>query len=230
MTVELDLLKGNHYFNQVSAKEIEAISRHVFEKRATREEILILEGEPAETLYFVVSGAVKIFKTSPDGKEQILEILRPGESFNEVPVFDGNVNHASAQAMGPMLLYGIRKNELENILHDYPQVARNVIRVLSSRVRHLASLVEDLSFRTVNSRIAKILLEYASTSVTSERLTQREMAALAGTAREVVGRSLKYLEDRGAISIARHRIIITDRGTLREVAGLTYETEVTDNQ
>ena len=231
MAIELEILKSNHYFAQVSPAEIEAISRHVFEKTAAREDILMLEGEPAEALYFVASGAVKLFKTSTEGKEQILEIVRPGESFSEVPVLDGSPNHASAQAMGPVILYGIRKNALEEILREYPQVARNVIRVLASRVRHLASLVEDLSFRTVNGRIAKILLKYAARgTISGQRLTQREMAAMAGTAREVVGRSLRYLEDRGAISIVRHRIIITDREIMREISGATYETEVTDNQ
>ncbi len=230
MAVDLNLLKRNQYFSQVSPAEIEAISQHVFERTAAREEILVLEGEPAGALYFVVSGAVKIFKTSADGKEQILEILRPGASFNDVPILDGSPNHASVQAMGPLVLYGIPKNHLENILRDYPQVARNVIRVLSSQVRHLASLVEDLSFRTVISRTAKILIEYAGTGATAgQQLTQREMAAMAGTAREVIGRSLKYLQDRGAISIVRHRIIITDRKLLKEVAGLAYETEVTDS-
>lgn len=230
MTVKLEVLKRSPFFDRVSPTEIEAISQHVFEKTAAREEILMLEGEPAEVLYFVVSGVVKIFKTSAEGKEQILEILRPGTTFNEVPILDGSLNHASAQAMGPVVLYGIRKNELEDVLRDYPQVARNVIRVLSGQVRHLASLVEDLSFRTVSSRVAKILLEYAGTTTTAgPRLTQREMAAMAGTAREVVGRSLKFLEDRGAINIARHRIIITDREALKRIAGLTYETEVTDS-
>lgn len=224
MTVELDSLKLNRYFAQVPPAELEVIRRHVFEKTAARAEILMLEGEPAEALYFVVSGAVKLFKTSADGKEQILEIVRPGESFNEVPVFDGSPNHTSAQAMGPAVLYGLRKHELEDILRDHPQVARNVILALSSQVRHLASLVEDLSFRSVSSRTAKILLKYAGPGAAGERLTQREMAAMAGTAREVVGRALKYLENRGAISIDRHRIIITDREALKEMADLTYET------
>ena len=69
----------------------------------------MFEGEPAEALYFAGSGVVKKFKTSADGKEQILSIVCPGESFNNVPIFDGSQNQASAGAMGPVILYGNRK-------------------------------------------------------------------------------------------------------------------------
>ena len=230
MTISLELLKRNRYFAQVPPTEIEAISRHIFEKAASREEIIILEGEPADALYFVVSGAVKILKTSADGKEQILEIVLPGASFNDVAALVSGLNHASAQAMGPVVLYGLPGRHLELILKEHPQVTRNVIRVLSDQILHLTSLVEDLSFRTVISRTAKILLDYATADVTTERpLTQREMAAIAGTVREVIGRSLKHMEDRGIISIERHRIIITNRLALKIMAGITDETEVTDN-
>lgn len=230
MAINLESLKNNQYFAQISQAEIEAISRHAFEKTAIREEIIILEGEPADALYFVVSGAVKILKTSADGKEQILEIVLPGDSFNDVSVMVNGQNHASAQAMGRVILYGLPKKQLETILKDYPQIARNVIQILSRKVLHLTSLVEDLSFRTVSSRTAKILLDYAKTGDTTGRpLTQREMAAMAGTAREVIGRSLKILADLGAISIERHRIIITDRLALKKLAGINDETEVTDS-
>ena len=143
---------------------------------------------------------VKVFKTSADGKEQILQIIRPGESFNDVPVFSGGVNLASAEAMGAVVLNMIKKSDLEIILREHPQVALNVIQVLSQRVQHLVSLVEDLSFRHVTGRVAKILLEYAGDG-TGERpqLTQQEMAAMIGTAREMVGRSLKTLEEEGTI-------------------------------
>ena len=78
--------------------------------------MILLEGEPGEVLYFVASGVVKVFRTSADGKEQILRLIRPGESFNEVPIFDSGPNPASAQAMGPVVLYGVSKDNLEAIL------------------------------------------------------------------------------------------------------------------
>lgn len=218
MTIEIEPLKSIPYFADLSSEELQAIMLHVFEKSVDRGEIILLDEEPPEAIYFVISGAVKAFKTSAEGKEQILCIIRPGESFNDVAAFDGGPNPVSVQAMGPATLYGIRKNDLETILREHPQVCLNANKVLANRVRHLVSLVEDLSFRHVIGRVAKILLDYAGDGPGPRpRLTQQEMAAVAGTAREVVGRSLKALEGEGAIRLDRNRIIIADRELLKEM-------------
>ena len=218
MVVQLEFLKSILYFSDLGLAELESIRKLVFEKTADRAEMVLLEGESAANLYFVASGVVKVFKTSAEGKEQILSIVRPGESFNDVPIFDGGPNPASARAMGPVLLYGIKKNDMEAILRDHPQIALNVIKVLARRVRHLVSLVEDLSFKHVIGRVAKILFEHIGGEMgRGPRLTQQEMAAMAGTAREVVGRSLKALEEEGAIKLDRHRIIITDKEALQNI-------------
>jgi CRP-like cAMP-binding protein len=217
MAVQLEFLKRVLYFSDLSPAELESIRESVFERNADRSEVLLLEGEPAQNLYFVASGAVQMFKTSADGKEQILSIARPGESFNDVPIFDGGLNPASARAMGPVLLYGINRNDMQAIVGKYPRIALNVIRVLARRVRQLVSLVEDLSFRHVISRVARILSEHVRDETGhGRRLTQQEMAAMAGTAREVVGRSLKVLKDDGVIKFDRHRIIIKDEEALRK--------------
>jgi CRP/FNR family transcriptional regulator len=221
MAVNLESLKSLPYFSGLSESVLASVSKHVFEKKAERGEILIFEGEPAEALYFVITGVVKVFKTSADGKEQIFRIIRPGDSFNDVPVLTGGVNLASASAMSAVVLHGIKKKDLETVSREYPQVALNVIKVLSLRVEELISLVEDFSFRHVSGRVAKILLEYTGNGEGEKpRLTQQEMAAMIGTAREMVGRSLKNLEEEGAIRMERSRIIITNQKTLRDIAGL----------
>lgn len=219
MAIDVELLKSIPYFSDLSPAELDSIKEFIFERTAESGDLILLEGEPADAMYFVASGVVKAFKTSADGKEQILNFVRPGEPFNDVPVFDGGPNPASVQAMGPVVLYGIRNSDLEVILRDHPQVSLNVTRVLSQQVRHLVSLVEDLSFRHVIARVAKILLEYASDGTGPKpKLTQQEMAAMAGTAREMVGRSLKSLEDEGVIRLERQRVVITDKKALREIA------------
>ena len=223
MAVELEFLKKIPYFTGLAEAELESIRKLVVEKTATRGEVLILEGDSAKALYFVVSGALKVFKTSAEGKEQILNIVRPGESFNYVPVFDGAPSPVSVQVLGPVVLYEIGKNDIEAVLAKHPQVARNVINVLADRVRHLVSLVEDLSFRHVIGRVAKILLENAGDGTgAGARLTQQDMAAMAGTAREVVGRSLKALEDGGIIKLDRHRIVIRDKEALKNMMGVSF--------
>jgi CRP/FNR family transcriptional regulator len=177
-----------------------------------------MEGELSDTLFFVAAGAVKIFKTSAQGKEQILSIARPGEALNDIPIFDGGTNPINAQAMGPVILYSIKKERLQSILQQYPNVALNTNKVLAQRMRQLVTLVEDLSFRHVLGRVTKILLTHAGDAVgTSDHLTQQEMAAMAGTAREVVARSLKALEEQGFIRLERHRIVIADKKSLEDI-------------
>jgi CRP-like cAMP-binding protein len=223
MAVQESFLKSVPYFAGLNESGLEAIARYVFDKKAERGEILVFEGEPSEDLFFVAEGVIKVFKTSADGKEQIFSIIRPGGSFNDVPILNEGVNLFSAEAMGPVLLHGIKKKDMRAIIRENPQIAVNVVRVLSRRVQELVSLVEDLSFRHVTSRVAKMLLGYvgrASGSSDHPRLTQQEMAAMIGTAREMVGRSLKTLDEAGAIKIERNRIVIRDQEALRRQAGL----------
>jgi len=215
MAIQAEFLKSLPYFYGLSQAELESLRQLIFERAVDRGEVIAFEGEPAQALFFVVSGVVKIFKTSAEGKEQILGIVRPGGAFNDIPVFDDGLNVASTQAMGPVALYGIKKADFRSILQKYPQVSLNVARVLAEQVRQIVSLVEDLSFRHVISRVAKILLEHAvNGNAPPSRLTHQDIAAMAGTAREVVGRSLKVLEDEGIIRLERHRIIIVDKKAL----------------
>jgi len=227
MAIDVDLLRGIPYFAGLSEADLEAVGLRMFEQSVERGDMILMEEDPSEALYFVVSGAVKVFKTSIEGKEQTLCLLRAGESFNDVPILDGGPNLASAIAITPVILYGMTKSDIEELLRENPRIAMNVIRVLSKKVRHFVSMVEDLSFRDVTSRVAKLLLDYAidhggpEEGTERPRLTQQEMAAMVGTAREVVGRSLKVLEEEGAIRMDRHRIVVTNRKALQQMGGVT---------
>jgi CRP/FNR family transcriptional regulator, cyclic AMP receptor protein len=218
MTDKLGFLRSSPFFEGLAADRLEAVSQRVFEKNLARGEMALNEGATPGALYFVAEGAVKLFKTSAEGKEQILSLMRPGDSFDDVPMFDGGVAPVNVQALCPLKLYGIQRDDLDAILKQYPELSRNVIRILAGRIRYLISLIEDLSFRSVVSRVAKILLEtVGAPQGLTPRLTQRDMAAMAGTAREVVSRSLKYLEDAKLIEMRRHQIAIRDRKGLQQL-------------
>lgn len=218
MTIDVTFLKSIQYFSVLNAAELEAIKSLFSEKTVQRGEVILLEGNFSDTLFFVAAGAVKIFKISAQGKEQILSIARPGEALNDVPIFDGGPNPVSAQALGPVTLFSIKKDKLQSIMRQYPQIALNTSKILAGRMRQLVALVEDLSFRHVLGRVTKILLTHAGDGAgTDGHLTQQEMAAMAGTAREVVARSLKILEEQGHIRLERHRIVITDKKSLEEI-------------
>jgi CRP-like cAMP-binding protein len=225
MAVDIEFIKSIPYFDGLGQDELDSIAKLAFVKNVERGEMVIYEGDPAGTLYTVFSGAVKIFKTSSEGKEQILRIARPGDSFNDVPVFDDGPNPASVQAMGPVVLYEMRKSDVRELFENHPKIAANTIRVLARQVRGLVSLVEDLSFRHVIGRVARILLQHTGdgeSDADGPRLTQQDMAAMAGTAREVVGRSLKTLEDEGIIRLDRNRVIITDKEALAEMVEAAF--------
>jgi CRP-like cAMP-binding protein len=218
MAVPIEFLKSIPYFSGMEPGVLEEIRRFIFDRKYDRAETILLEGEPAQALFFLKSGAVKVFKTSTEGKEQILSIVRPGESFNDISVFDGGLNPASAQAMGEVHVYGIGRKEIAGVLKEHPEVAMNVLQVMARRVRELVALVEDLSFRHVLARVARILLEYAPDGAGPRpRLTQQEIAAMAGTAREVVGRSLKSLEENGLIRLESRRVVIKDKQALTDL-------------
>ena len=218
MTIQREFLESIPYFTGLDAAELDSVRQLMFERTVDRNEIIQFEGESTEALFFIASGAIKVFKTSAEGKEQILSIARPGDSFNDIAIFDDGPAPASAQTMSPVVLYGISKNEIQTILRQHPQVALNTIRVLVDRTRQLVELVEDLSFRHVIGRVAKILLEHAGDGTSPRpRLTQQDMAAMAGTVREVVARSLKALEEEGAIRLERHQIKIADKEALEDM-------------
>ncbi|RJO61218.1 MAG: Crp/Fnr family transcriptional regulator [Dehalococcoidia bacterium] len=218
MATKLDFLKASPFFAGFSTANLEALSQRVFEKKLARGEMALNEGAYAGALYFVAEGVVKLFKTSLEGKEQIISLMRPGESFNDVPMFDRGPAPVNAQALGAVLLYGLQREDLDIMLKQYPELSQNVIRILAQRIRYLITLVEDLSFRSVVSRVAKILLKNLGGQASpGPRLTQRDMAAMAGTAREVVSRSLKYLEDEKLIEIRRHQIAIRNKKGLEQV-------------
>jgi len=219
MSSDLEVLRAIPEFAQLDPDELAAVGRLVHTRHCERDELLFLEGEPGEALYYVRSGLVKVFKTSADGKEQVLRLFHPGESFNDVPVFDGGPNPASAMALEPSELYVIHRRDLLTLLAVHPHIAMGVIQVLAARLRYMVGLVEDLSFRHVTARVAKILLTHsrALQPDAGHRLTQSEMAALAGTAREMVGRALKALEQEGAIVVHQGRITIRDRSKLEAI-------------
>jgi len=226
MVVEIESLKTVNYFAGLDTAELEAIKPYITEKMVAKGEVFLFEGEWSEYLYFLIGGLVKVYKTSSNGKEQILHIAPPGESLNDVSTFDGGVNQASMLAMTPVHLYAVRKEDLKHILNEHPRIYLNILKALAYRIRRDSNLVEELSSTQVMGRLAKLLLgKYAGEETTiGLYLTQQDMASMIGTCREVVNRSLKIMEEKGAIRLGRHRVIVLDRDLLADMAKQTVET------
>ncbi|MCK4273594.1 MAG: Crp/Fnr family transcriptional regulator [Dehalococcoidales bacterium] len=218
MVISTAVLAQINYFNGLSHSELEAVKKYIaFEKTIEKGETLLFEGDQSEYMYLVVSGAVKVYKKSANRKEQILNVATSGESLNDVSTFDGGGSAANMLAMTTVRLYAVRKGDMERLVYGNPKIARNVAGVLASRVRRDSSLVEVLSFDQVISRLARLILKQA-TAVGGDLLphfTQQDLAAMVGTSRVVVNRSLRVMEEKGAIRLERRRIVITDEEALK---------------
>lgn len=219
MSAKTDFLKTLSLFKGLDEATVDSVAGETRELAFDRGQIIFLEGDPCQGLYVVKEGQVRIFKTSPDGREQVLLIARPGDTFNDVPVFDAGPNAASASALEPSVVYLIPGETLFSLMKGSP-VAIAVIKMLAARLRHLNLMVESLSFRTVMGRLARLLLDMAvveNGQAPIKHLTQEEMASRIGTVRDVVGRALRQMEKDGMLRIERHRIMVVDAEKLREL-------------
>jgi CRP/FNR family transcriptional regulator len=184
---------------------------------------LMTEGEPCSGFYFVRRGMLRLFRTAPDGREQTLRLVGSGETFGEVPVFDGGPNAASVEAMEESEVILVPRQVALVIVERYPAVALAVLRHLAVRLRAFNELVEQLSLQTVQQRLARYLyFEAKETGRTTargveveRRLSGQDLATLVGSVREVVARSLRSLEDAGVIVIERQVYVIPDLEALR---------------
>jgi CRP/FNR family transcriptional regulator len=182
--------------------------------------LVILEGEPASGLYVVQDGWLKVSKIAIDGREQILQFLGSGEVFNAVSIFSGTPNPASVTALETTHVWMISRDTMLRLLESNPRIARLIIQDLAGRITHLISLVEDLSLRTVEARLARLLLEQSiGDKIHREKwATQTEIASRLGTVPDVVSRTLRKLSDRGLIQIGKQEIRILDRQELEMTA------------
>lgn len=176
--------------------------------------LLQLEGEPAEQMYIVVQGRVKIVRVGTNGREQVLNVVGPGEHFNTVPMFDGGPCPANAETLTPVLLLALPRLPLRAAAERHGAIALALLSEFSGRLRHLVHLVDELALHTVQGRLAGLLLEQA-VNRPGQPLTQAEMAAQIGTVREMIGRALKTFEGLGLIRIDRGTIVLVDRDGLR---------------
>ena len=183
-------------------------------------EIIFLEGEQATGLYFLQSGWVKVVKSSPTGREQVLRFMEPGDTFNEVVVFANLTNPATAIALETAVTWMLPRQSLNHALRQNPDFAQHAIAKMAERVLHLVNLVADLSLRPVTGRLARLISDGAVDGVLSRPrwYTQSELAARLGTVPDVVQRALRQLEQDGLIQVERHQIRILDAAALAEIA------------
>jgi CRP-like cAMP-binding protein len=214
-------------FGELDADTLRALAARAVERRFRKDDLLFVAGEEARGLYVIVEGAVRAFRESADGREQVIHVERAGATVAEVPVFDDGVFPSSVAAEADSTLLFIDKRDVRNLCREHPQIALAALKVLAVRLRRCAELVETLSLREVGQRLARLLLAEARARgertkggfVVTLTLTNQQIAARVGSVREVISRALARLQQDGLVTLEGRRLSITDEAALASYAG-----------
>lgn len=218
----IDTLRRVAIFSELSDAELKFLSERAVARDYQSGEQIFAEGEPCAGLFVVETGAVKIFKSSPSGREQVLSIEGPGASVAELPVFDGGNYPASTMAAQPTRLLFVSKQDFYSLCLVHPNVSLKVLKIVGSRLRKLVGIIEELSFTTVRSRLISFLVRLAREGQKTSRgieaalpPSNQELASHIGTVRELVSRNLSRLQAEGLIVIEGKTVVIPNLSKLQ---------------
>ncbi|RLC73838.1 MAG: Crp/Fnr family transcriptional regulator [Chloroflexi bacterium] len=216
------VLSAVPYFAELDSATLKTIAQAAVRRDYKAGQVVFGAGEPCAGLCVVQEGWLKAIKLSADGREQVLRVVGAGETFGEMSVFADKPNPATVVALEPATVWIIQRDAMLRPLDRHPAMARVILQNMAERVLHLVTLVEDLSLRTVEARLARLLLERAAEGTLHRRrwATQAEIAARLGTVLVVLNRALHGLAAEGLIEVERHQIRIVDREGLETRAML----------
>ena len=194
---------------------LEQISQHGIMRPYPKNSVIINEGDPAESLYVILEGRVKIFLTDEEGKEVIINCQKPGEYFGELALIDDAQRSALVMTTEASTFLVISKHSFRDLLAKHPDIALSLIQDLTKRVRVLTDNVQSLALLDVYGRVAKTLLSMATKHdgklLIEDKLTQQDIANRIGASREMVSRILKDLTTGGYIRMEEKHIVINER-------------------
>ena len=221
-----ETLKKSYLFSFLPENDLERIRKIVYQKEFRKGQDIFCDGEKARGFYIVASGRVKVFKTSPEGKEQILHVISEGGSFGDAAVFDGETYPANAQAIKDSRLLFIEKADFIGLIRECPDISLKIMASLSAMLRDFTRLVEDLSLKEVSSRLARYFLEQSKKkgkeTLEGKRFTlelsRMQLASRLGTIPETLSRSLGKLKDKKLVKADKENIVVLNEKALKEVA------------
>ncbi len=178
---------------------------------------LFMEGEEAHGLFLLRSGVVKIYKIGENGREQIIHLSYPGDSVAELPLFDGGPYPSSAAALEDTEVLYIPRQTMMEIMDARPELYKQIVKVLATRMRKLVELVEDLSLRQVRQRLARLILKESNGKNTFILpFTNDEIAARLGSVRDVISRTFSALQNDDLITLTGRHVTILNRVKLED--------------
>ncbi len=210
-------------FQSLEEKNYQDLSGIILTRKFKKGEIIFSEYDEADGFYVAVSGRVKIFKSSPEGKEQILHIFGPGDPFGEIAVFTGKNFPASAQTLENSETLFFPKNAFIGLIKKDPALSLNMLSVLSMRLKRFSSLIEDLSLKEVPGRLAAYLLYLSDRENLNDELnldiSKSQLASILGTIPETLSRILAKMTRENLIeSDGKRKFLIKDRDSLIDLA------------
>lgn len=213
---DIDLFKG------LTEDDHEALAMIVMDQTCKRGQYVFAEGDEGTGFYVVITGRVKVFKLSPDGKEQILHIFGSGDPFAEVAVFTGSTYPANAMALEKSRLFFFPRASFVELIAARPSLAMNMLATLSLRLKQFAHLIEALSLKEVPGRLAAYLLAACDESTGADRITlaisKTQLAGLLGTIPETLSRILTKMSNQGLIASNGNQISLLDRQRMHDLA------------
>lgn len=224
--MSVDLLRRCPLFAGLKEEDLKRIRTIALTKHIGKKGFLFAEGEEAKGFYVILSGRVKLYKVSSEGKEQILHVVSAPDAFAEAALFLEGSYPAFAEALTDCQLLFFPKKDFVQLIEKNPQLSINMIVSLSHFLRRFASLIEELSLKEISSRVAKYLIDLSlrgsregkiSDAVELD-LSKTQLASKLGTISETLSRTLAKMKAKGIIDVQKNRIHILDRQTLEEVA------------
>lgn len=221
-----DLLRSALLFRELDDEAASALRASMVEVKLARGEVLFREGDDGDRVYVVVDGKIKLGRTAPDGRENLLAVLGPGQMFGELSLFDPGPRSATASAVTDTTLLGLGHTDLLPWLTGRPEVARNLLAQLAQRLRRSNDTLADLVFSDVPGRVAKQLLDLSERFGVPTQdglrvvhdLTQEELAQLVGASRETVNKALADFVSRNWIRLESRSVVLMDIERLRRRA------------
>jgi CRP-like cAMP-binding protein len=206
------------FFSGLSDRELTPLATHCRRRQYHRNQAIVHQDDPGDSLYVVLSGRVRIVLPSVEGEDIVLVVFAPGDCFGELSLLDGKPRSATAVAQDACEMLTLGRSEFLEHVASHPAVALKVLQTLSARLRRTNILLADFAFMDLPARLVKRLLELACPSgkqvdphvPVSVQITQAELASLVGSRRESVNKELHALAQRGFLIVERGRIVIKD--------------------
>ncbi len=218
----LELLLSVPYLGGVDAATLTAIGEAAVLRHYAAGQTIFVEGEASAGLFIVQDGYLKSVKVSMSGREQVVRVVGPGDVFNAIGVLASETNPGTVIALEDSTVWTIERKALLRLLNEHPALGGMIISSLAMRIQQLMQQVEDLSLRSVEERLARLLIEEAVDGIVMRRKwdTQAAMAARLGTVTDVLNRSLRRLADDGIVEVERDQICILDFDKLKAPAAI----------